>query len=100
MLSDTTASLALSCDNIVANEIVKKILMVHSLTFVFLLCHAPSLPQTIAHTTDTPVSCLVQSALWPELIVLLRFLLALSFNNKINGNRGNSLHHVLFFAFF
>jgi hypothetical protein len=41
--------------------------------------------QTIAHTSDHVTAQLEKHYLWAELTVLARFLLALSFNNKING---------------
>ena len=41
--------------------------------------------QTIAHTSDHVTTQLEKHYLWAELTVLARFLLALSFNNKING---------------
>lgn len=47
----------------------------------YLLC----LLQTIAHTSDKVVPSLDGHTLWAELTVLSRFILALSFNNKVNG---------------
>ena len=41
--------------------------------------------QTIAHTSDKVTQSLEQHFLWSELTVLSRFLLALSFTNKANG---------------
>jgi len=54
----------------------------------------------LAHTGDRPVSSLERSKLWSQLSVLARFLLALSFNNKLNGeeNRQYGLALLLEFA--
>ena len=41
--------------------------------------------QTVAHTSDRVTTSLEQHFLWSELTALSRFLLALSFNNKVNG---------------
>ena len=42
--------------------------------------------KTVAHTSDRVTHSLEQHFLWSELTVLARFLLALSFNNKVNGS--------------
>lgn len=42
--------------------------------------------QTIAHTSNRVTAHLDDHTLWAELAVLSRFMLALSFNNKVNGN--------------
>ena len=41
--------------------------------------------QTIAHTSDRVTSSLENHSLWADLTVLSRFMLALSYNNKVNG---------------
>lgn len=66
VLADTAVTLAQDEDSLVADAIVKIIL------------------KTIAHTSEKPQQCLEQHVLWSELVVLSRFLLSLSFNNKIN----------------
>ena len=41
--------------------------------------------QTVALTSEKVVQCLDKHSYWAKLTVLSRFLLALSFNNKVNG---------------
>ena len=47
--------------------------------------------QTIAHTSNRVTTHLDDHTLWAELAVLSRFMLALSFNNKVNGNHSNNI---------
>lgn len=66
VLADTAVTLEQGKDGLVASEIIKKLL------------------STIAHTSNKVVSTLDSHTLWAELTVLSRFILTLSFNNKVN----------------
>lgn len=88
VLADTTVTLEQGNNGMVATEIIKRMLKVVLAailiwTAVDFFTHTPL--QTVAHTSDRVTHSLEQHFLWSELTVLARFLLALSFNNKING---------------
>ena len=68
VLSDSAVTLARHYPDIIANEIITRML------------------KTLIYTRDHPVTTLVQHFLWVELAVLSQFLLTLSFNNCLNGN--------------
>ena len=85
VLSDSAVTLARHYPDIIANEIISRML------------------KTLIYTRDHPVTTLVQHFLWVELAVLSQFLLTLSFNNCLNGNVnsgcvcGCGLKHVCIF---
>lgn len=66
VLSDSAVTLARHYPDIIANEIITRML------------------KTLIYTRDHPVTTLVQHFLWVELAVLSQFLLTLSFNNCLN----------------
>ena len=91
VLADTTVTLEQGNSGMVATEIIKRMLKVTQLLHSFggtpvdFFSHTHTPLQTVAHTSDRVTHSLEQHFLWSELTVLARFLLALSFNNKING---------------
>ena len=95
VLADTTVTLEQGNNGMVATEIIKRMLKVTQLLhsfggtvvdfFTHTHTHTYTPLQTVAHTSDRVTHSLEQHFLWSELTVLARFLLALSFNNKING---------------
>ena len=68
----------------------------YSLRVALRISISNALVQTVAHTSDHVTNLLENHYLWAELTVLARFLLALSFNNKVNGTVacGSTLSHA------